>query len=95
MYYRWEQDALYLECSIAPKSNQDRIVGPVGERLKIRIAAAPTDGKANESLVRFMAKQFRTTQSAITIVRGHTGRHKLLCIEKPLSVPAELDIIEE
>ena len=47
MYYRWEQDALYLDCSIQPKSNEDRIVPAVGESLKIRICAAPTDGRTN------------------------------------------------
>ncbi len=94
MYYRWEQDALYLDCSIQPKSSQDRVVGPVGERLKIRIAAAPTDGKANERLIRFLAKLFRTKQAAITIVNGHTGRHKRLCIKKPFCIPDGLEITE-
>lgn len=92
MYYRWEKEALYLDCSVQPKSNEDRIVGPVGERLKIRISAAPTDGKANTQLVRFLAKLFHTKQAAITIVSGQTGRHKRLCIKKPLSIPPGLEI---
>jgi uncharacterized protein (TIGR00251 family) len=92
MYYRWEKEALYLDCSVQPKSNEDRIVGPAGEHLKIRIAAAPLDGKANKQLVRFLAKLFHTKKAAITIVSGQTGRHKRLCIKKPLSVPSELEI---
>ena len=95
MYYRWEQDALYLDCSIQPKSNEDRIVGPVGENLRIRICAAPTDGKANKQLIRFMAKKFHTQQTAITIVNGQTNRHKRLCIKKPLTVPDGLDMTED
>ncbi len=70
------------------------MVGPVGEHLKIRIKASPTDGKANRQLIRFLAKIFRTKQAAITIVKGQTGRHKRLCIKKPLSMPEELDISE-
>lgn len=92
MYYRWEKEALYLDCSIQPKSNEDRIVGPVGEHLKIRISATPTDGKANKQLIRFLAKAFHTKQTAITIVNGQTGRHKRLCIKKPLSIPPGLEI---
>ena len=92
MYYRWEKEALYLDCSVQPKSNEDRIVGPVGEYLKIRISAAPLDGKANKQLVRFLAKLFHTKQAAITIVSGQTGRHKRLCIKKPLSIPSGLEI---
>jgi len=92
MYYRWEEEALYLNCNVQPKSNEDRIVGPVGEYLKIRISAAPTGGKANTQLIRFLAKLFHTNQAAITLVRGQTGRHKRLRIKKPLSVPAGLEI---
>lgn len=95
MYYRWDRDALYLDCSIQAKSNQDEIVGPIGERLKIRIAAAPSDGKANKQLIRFLARSFRTRQAAITIVSGQTGRHKRLCISKPLRIPSDLDISEQ
>lgn len=81
-----------MDCSVQPKSNEDRIVGPVGNHLKIRISAAPTDGKANKHLVRYLAKQFHTKQAAITIVSGQTGRHKRLCIKKPLSIPQGLEI---
>jgi len=86
---------LILGCSIQPKSNEDRIVGPVGESLKIRICAAPTDGKANKQLIRFLAKKFHTKQTAITIVNGQTNRHKRLCIKKPLTIPDGLDMVED
>lgn len=95
MYYRWEQEALYLDCSIQPKSNEDRIVEPVGESLKIRICAAPTDGKANKQLIRFLAKKFHTKQTATTIVNGQTNRHKRLCIKKLLTIPDGLDMVED
>ena len=95
MYYRWEQDALYLDCSIQPKSNEDRIVPAVGESLKIRICAAPTDGKANKQLIRFLAKKFHTKQTATTIVNGQTNRHKRLCIKKLLTIPDGLDMVED
>jgi len=92
MYYRWDKEALYLDCSIQPKSKADQIVGVVGERLKIRITAAPANGQANRQLVRFLAKLFHTKQAAVTIVSGQTSRHKRLCISKPLTVPPELEI---
>lgn len=95
MYYQWEKDALYLNCSVQPKSDGDRFAGTVGERLKVRIAAAATDGKANKRLIRFVAKQFGTRQAAVTIVNGHTSRHKRLCIRKPLNIPEELEIVED
>jgi len=92
MYYRWEKEDLYLDCCIQARSSENKIVGTVGEELKIRISAAPSDGKANRQLIRFLAKLFGTKQAAITIVSGQTGRHKKLCIKKPSSIPSALEI---
>ena len=87
MYYRRQKDVLYLNCSVQPKANEDRIVGPVGEHLKIQFSTAPFDGKANKQLIRFFAKLFHIKQTAITIVSGLTERHKGVCIKEFLSIP--------
>ena len=92
MHYRWEKKVLYLNCSVQPKTNEDRIVGLVSENLKIRIPAAPINGKANKQLIRFLAKLFHTKRTAIAIVSGLTGRHKRLCVKKPLSIRPGLEI---
>jgi uncharacterized protein (TIGR00251 family) len=92
MHYRWGKDVLSLNCSVQPKANEGQIVGPMSEHLKIRISAAPIDGKANRQLIRFLAKLFHTKQTAITIVSSLTGRHKRVCIKKPLSIPPGLKI---
>lgn len=95
MHYRWEKKALYLNCSVLPKTNEDRIVGLVRKNLKIRIPAAPINRKANEQLIRFLAKLFHTKNTAIAIVSGLTGRHKRLCVKKPLSIRSELEITKD
>ena len=92
MYYQWQNENLILSCSIQPKSGEDRIVGPAGEYLKIRITAPPTDGKANKHLLRYLAKQFKVKQNAITIKSGHSSRIKRLCIEKPVLIPRVLEL---
>ena len=50
------------------------------QTLKVRIAAAPADGKANASLVSLLAKHFGVPQSAVIIVRGGKGRMKQVTI---------------
>lgn len=95
MYYQWENENLILNCSIQPKSGEDRIVGPVGEYLKIRITAPPTNGKANKHLLRYLAKQFKVKQNAITIKSGHSSRQKRLCIEKPVIIPEILKLNQD
>ncbi len=51
------------------------------EHLKINIAAAPEDGKANEELIKFLSKFLKIAKSKITIIRGDNARMKLLKIE--------------
>jgi len=43
------------------------------QRLKVRIAAPPVDGKANAELVRFLAKKLDIQKSKIVVVRGETS----------------------
>jgi uncharacterized protein (TIGR00251 family) len=44
--------------------------------LKVRLAAPPVDGAANEELVRFLAKEFGVPQRAVEIVAGLSSRRK-------------------
>lgn len=67
-------------------------MGTVGNYLKIRLTAAPIDGKANKHLVKYLSKQFKVKQSAITIVSGHSSRQKKLRIEKPNTLPETINI---
>lgn len=93
-WYRWQGQTLLLSVKVQPRANRDEIVGPHGdESLKVRITAPPVDGKANQHLIRFMAKAFGVAKSRVTLLRGETGRDKQLAIEHPLKLPdaAEVD----
>ena len=57
-FYRWDKGYLSLFCHLQPKASKNEFAGQHGERLKIRITAAPVDGKANAQLIRFIAQQF-------------------------------------
>jgi uncharacterized protein YggU (UPF0235/DUF167 family) len=46
--------------------------------LLIKLAAQPVEGKANEELVRFLASKFGCPKNQIVILRGGTGRTKML-----------------
>lgn len=92
---RWDGEKLYLECSIQPKSREDKIVGTVGNLLKIRLTSPPIDGKANKHLIKYLSKQFKVKQSAITIVSGHASRRKRLCIENPNKIPDFLNFEQD
>ena len=63
---------------IQPRASRTEVIGAHGDALKIRLAAPPVDGEANEELVRFLAKTLGVPKSAVTIVRGATGRKKVV-----------------
>lgn len=92
MHFRWNGNKLLLNCTIQPGSSEERVVGVVGQRLKIRLIAPPSDGKANTQLVKFLATQFDVKQKAITIVSGHGSRQKKLQIENPQVIPLLMKI---
>ncbi|ADE16811.1 protein of unknown function DUF167 [Nitrosococcus halophilus Nc 4] len=82
-WYHWEQDALIIQIRLQPRASCDEIIGPHGDRLKVRITAPPVEGKANADLIRFLAKTFRVSKSQVRLLSGATGRDKRVCIEKP------------
>jgi len=50
-------------------------------RLKIKVTVPPEGGKANKKVVELLSKTLRVPSSGIEIVRGETGRIKLIRIE--------------
>ena len=44
--------------------------------LTIYLREKPTDGAANQALIRLLADYFQVAKTQITIRRGHTSRHK-------------------
>lgn len=67
-----------LEVSLQPKARRSAFAGLHGETVKIALEAPPVEGKANESLRRFLADFAGVALSAVTIVRGHKSRRKSL-----------------
>ena len=65
---------------LQPKASKNEIVGSYRDGIKVKITAPPVEGKANEALVRFLAKELGVSPSCIEITRGHHSREKTLKI---------------
>jgi uncharacterized protein (TIGR00251 family) len=50
------------------------------EELDLRVAEAPTDGAANEAVVKLLAKALGISRSQLSIISGATSRHKRVAI---------------
>jgi len=78
-WFRQSADGrLTLTLHIQPGAKKTEFAGLHGEALKIRLAAPPVDGKANEALLRFIAEVLHLPKSAVTLKSGQTSRHKVL-----------------
>ena len=70
-----------LAVRVTPRASKNQIVGALSDgTIKIRITAAPTEGQANEELVKFLSDVLGVAKSRIEIVAGNTGRDKLISI---------------
>jgi len=70
------KNGVVLTVHVQPKASQTACVGIYGDALKIRVAAPPVDGAANEELIRFLASELAVPLSAVRIKSGAGGRHK-------------------
>ena len=92
-WYRWENDDLVFSVRVHPRANRDEISGVHNESLKLQITATPTDNKANQHLVRFLAKAFGVSRSSVELLKGQRARDKELRIRSPKKIPEQLATI--
>lgn len=67
-----------LTLHIQPGAKKTEFAGLHGDALKIRLAAPPVDGKANEALIKFLAETLKVPKSAVSLKSGQTSRRKVL-----------------
>lgn len=78
-------DGVRLAVRVTPGASRDQVESVEADAagrnwLRVRLAAPPVEGKANQALVRFLAKRWRLPRSAVTIASGATSRNKILTI---------------
>ena len=72
---------LVFRVQVAPRSSRSEVVGEHNGALRVRLAAPPVDGAANEELIHVLAKKFKVSRSAVTILSGHSSRLKQVSID--------------
>lgn len=76
-----DDDGVVLTLHVVPGAKKTEIVGVHGDALKVRLAAPPVEGKANEMLLAFLAQKLETQRAKIRLVSGTTARGKRVRIE--------------
>jgi uncharacterized protein len=70
--------ATRLALRVSPGARTNAVVGRHGEAWKVRVAAPPEGGKANDALIALLAATLHVPARTISIVSGHGGRDKLV-----------------
>jgi hypothetical protein len=75
------KDGVVLTVHIQPKASTTECVGIHGDAIKIRVAAPPVDGAANDELIQFLARRLSIPTASVRIHSGASGRHKRVLIK--------------
>jgi uncharacterized protein len=78
---------LTLLVHVQPGARRTEPAGVHGDRLKIRLAAPPVDGKANAALRLFLAGAYAVPQRSVELIAGESSRKKTLRIQSPGARP--------
>ena len=87
-WFWWEGDDLLFNVLGKPSAKITKIGKPLGNQLKISVAAVPVNGRATDHLVKFLAKQFDVKVRDIEVVFGRMNVNKQIRITKPNKLPA-------
>ncbi len=68
--------SVVITLHVQPGARSTEIVGLHGDALKLKLAAPPVDGKANDCLIAFLAGRIKVAKSSVDIVTGHSNRRK-------------------
>lgn len=69
-------DGTRIMVRVQPRASRSAIEGWQGDTVRVRLAAPPVDGAANDALIELLAERLEVAKSRITIMRGHASRTK-------------------
>lgn len=76
-------EELVIKIKVNPKAKKNEISSEiVGARLKVSLVAAPENNKANEALLKFLAKKLGLRRYQVEIIAGHKDRLKTIKLRR-------------
>lgn len=63
---------------VSPGAGRAQVVGRHGDAWKVRVTAAPEQGRANDAVLRLLAEVLAVPRDTLALVSGHGGRDKIV-----------------
>jgi len=79
--FQEDRQGVTFTAKIVPGSSRTALAGLLEDAVKIRVAAAPERGKANQCLVAFLARQLGVRKNAVRVLSGQTSPVKQIRVE--------------
>lgn len=79
--FRQDQSGVAFTVRVQPKASADRIAGEHAGGLKLAVTAPPEAGKANEAVVKLLAKKLNVSKSSVRILSGAASRQKVVHVD--------------
>lgn len=79
--HKFADGSLTFSVRVSTRASRSGAAGEHDGALKLRIAAPPVDGAANEEIVKVVAKLFGVSRGNISIVSGQTSRLKRIAVD--------------
>jgi len=76
IHYTETDGALAFKVRVVPRASRSEVAGEHDGALRVRVAAPPVEGAANEELARLLAKAFGVPARDVEITGGHTSKTK-------------------
>ncbi len=76
-----EPASLTIAVKAVPGAKRSEIVGTLGDRLKIRVAAPPEGGKANKAICALLAKALDVRKQDVSVLTGASDPHKAIRVQ--------------
>ncbi len=70
-----------MDVLVVPGAAADRVVGAHGDALRVRVAAPPERGRANDALRRVLAAALGVRTAQVTVTAGLTSRRKVVRVD--------------
>ncbi len=87
-WHTWHDGLLRLALHVQPRAATTGVAGLHGDRVKIRLRAAPADGQANAELCAWLAAEFGVARGRVRLLSGASNRAKQIEIDRPATLPA-------
>lgn len=69
-----------VRVKVVPGASRTKVVGVLGDRLKIAVAAPPEAGKANRAVCELLAESFALSKSAVSVAAGRSQPQKTIML---------------